>query len=318
MRLSRIRANMDRPGGENGARRKAAGGGVATREGSETLRGQLHAEALRFGPAVIPGALAFPGPAALRFRVVNTPRPAASSRSSRRPVFVTTHWSVVLNAGHGQATGARDALAKLCHTYWFPIYAYVRRSGHSPHDAQDLTQEFFARLLEKNWVAAADPERGRFRSFLLSALNHFLAKEWRKGQAHKRGGGVEIVEIGAAEARYGIEPAAGVTPEQQFERKWAVTLLDAVLARLGAQFERDGKEEWFEALKPCLVGDRDAQPYSALSARLGMSEAAVKTTVHRLRRRYRQLLRDEVAQTVAFPDDVEPELRHLIRVLASG
>lgn len=232
-------------------------------------------------------------------------------------VFATTHWSVVLHAGRSDTTRARDALGKLCQVYWFPIYAYVRQRGYSPHDAQDLTQEFFARLLEQNWVTRADPEKGRFRSFLLGALNHFLAKEWRKDQAQKRGGGIPIEQFEAAEARYGNEPVAETAPEEQFDRKWAVTLLDVVLQRLNAEFERENKAKLFELLKPCLVGDRDAQPYSVLSHELSMSEGALKVAVHRLRRRYRQLLREEVAQTVASRDEVEAEMRHLVKVLAS-
>jgi RNA polymerase sigma factor (sigma-70 family) len=245
----------------------------------------------------------------------------SASGSSRAtggcPVFATTHWSVVLHAGRSDTNRARDALENLCQVYWFPIYAYVRRRGRSPHDAQDLTQEFFARLLEQNWVAQADPERGRFRSFLLGALNHFLAKEWRKEHAQKRGGGIQIEHLDAAEMRYGNEPVADTTPEQQFDRKWAVTLLDAVLQRLSVEFEHEDKAKVFELLKPCLVGAREAQPYATLSGALGMSEGALKVAVHRLRRRYRQLLREEVAQTVASPDEVEAEMRHLIGVLAS-
>jgi RNA polymerase sigma-70 factor (ECF subfamily) len=224
---------------------------------------------------------------------------------------------VVLHAGRSDTTRSRDALGKLCQVYWFPVYAYVRRRGHSPHDAQDLTQEFFARLLQQNWVAMADPERGRFRSFLLGSLNHFLAKEWRKDQAQKRGGGVQFTEFDTAETRYGHELISDATPEQQFERKWAVTVLDAVLRRLGAELESENKAKVFELLKPCLVGDRDAQSYSAIATTLGMNEGAVKVAVYRLRRRYRQLLREEIAQTVASPDEVEAEMRHLVDVLAS-
>jgi RNA polymerase sigma factor (sigma-70 family) len=170
-------------------------------------------------------------------------------------VFATTHWSVVLHAGKSDTTQARDALGKLCQAYWFPIYAYARRRGRSPHDAQDLTQEFFARLLEQNWLAQADPERGRFRSFLLGALNHFLANQWRKDQAQKRGGGIQLEQLDTAESRYGNEPAADTTPEQQFDRKWAVTLLDAVLQRLRTEFEHENKSKMFDLLKP-LPGRR--------------------------------------------------------------
>ena len=245
------------------------------------------------------------------------PSPASSIPGARRPVFVTTHWSVVLTAGRSDTSRAHAALATLCRNYWFPIYAFVRRRGFSPHDAQDLTQEFFARLLERNWVATADPLRGRFRSFLLGTLNHFLANEWRKEHAQKRKGSVQCVPLDTAETRYGNEPVANSTPERDFERRWALSLLDAVLRRLAVEFENENRAETFALLKPCLVGDRDSQPYAVLSRKLCLSEAAIKVTVHRLRKRYRQLLRDEVAQTVASPDEVEAEIRHLIGVLAS-
>ena len=235
----------------------------------------------------------------------------------RSPVFVTTHWSVVLTAGGSDTTGARDALAKLCQTYWYPLYAYVRRRNFSPPDAEDLTQEFFARFLEHHWVGNADREKGRFRTFLLSAMNHFLANEWDKARAQKRGGGAPLLplQFDTAETRYVREPADNVTPEQHFERRWAMTLLETVVNRLQSEYERDGKAELFAALNPCLVGDRTSQPYETLAKKLGVSEGAVKSAVHRLRQRYRQLLRDEIAHTVAAPGEVEEELRHLIAVL---
>ena len=235
----------------------------------------------------------------------------------RSPIFVTTHWSVVLTAGGSDTTGARDALAKLCQTYWYPLYAYVRRRNFSPPDAEDLTQEFFARFLEHHWVGNADREKGRFRTFLLSAMNHFLANEWDKARAQKRGGGVPLVplQFDTAETRYVREPADNVTPEQHFERRWAMTLLEEVVNRLRAEYERDGKAELFAELNPCLVGDRTTQPYEELAGKLGVSEGAVKSAVHRLRQRYRQLLREEIAHTVAGPSEVEGELRHLIAVL---
>ena len=235
----------------------------------------------------------------------------------RSPVFATTHWSVVLTAGGSDTVRARHALAKLCQTYWYPLYAYVRRRNFSPPDAEDLTQEFFARFLEHHWVANADREKGRFRTFLLSAMNHFLANEWDKARAQKRGGGVPLLplEFDTAETRYVREPADNVTPEQHFERRWAMTLLEIVVNRLQAEYELDGKAELFAALNPCLVGDRTSQPYEALARKLGVTEGAVKSAVHRLRQRYRQLLRDEIAHTVAGPAEVEEELRHLIAVL---
>jgi RNA polymerase sigma-70 factor (ECF subfamily) len=208
-------------------------------------------------------------------------------------------------------------LDKLCQAYWYPLYSYVRRRNFSPQDAEDMTQEFFARFLAHDWVANADREKGRFRTFLLSALNHFLANQWDKARALKRGGGARLLplEIDTAETRYSREPADSVTPEQHFERRWALTLLEAVTRRLCTEYEQEGKGELFAALHPCLVGERTAQPYEELAKKLSLSEGAVKSAVHRLRQRYRLLLREEIASTVAFPGDVEEELRHLIAVL---
>ena len=223
----------------------------------------------------------------------------------------------MLRAGRSDTTRARDALANLCQTYWYPLYAYVRRRGHSPEDAQDLTQEFFARLLERNWVGRADQQKGRFRSFLLSAMNHFLADEWDKARAQKRGGGVMLVplQFDMAETRYGHEPSDNVTPEQNYERRWALSVLDKVLQRLRAEYEQEGRADFFAALHPCLVGEGTDQPYAELAVKLGATESAVKTAVYRLRQRYRQLLRDEIAQTVAEPGEVDEELHHLVAVL---
>ena len=249
-----------------------------------------------------------------------TPPETASPENhvSRQPAFVTTHWSVVLTAGRSDTTRAGDALEKLCRTYWYPLYAYVRRRGHSLEDAQDLTQAFFARLLERNWVGQADQQKGRFRSFLLSAMNHFLADEWDKARAQKRGGGLAPIplQFDVAETRYSHEPADNVTPEHSYERRWALTLLDEVLRRLRSEYEQDGRGELFAALHPCLVGDRSSQPYAELAVKLGISEGTVKSAVHRLRQRYRQLLRDEIAQTVVEPGEVDEELKHLFAVLA--
>jgi RNA polymerase sigma factor (sigma-70 family) len=244
--------------------------------------------------------------------------PSSSKAAGQQAAFVTTHWSVVLAATRSDTTRAQTALARLCQTYWYPLYAYVRRRGYQPEDAQDLTQEFFARLLEKQWLAEADRERGRFRTFLLSALSHFLANEWDKARAQKRGGAVRAVplQLSSAETRYGQEPADPITPEQIFDRRWALALLDEVLSRLREEHIAADTSRLFEALKPCLVGDRQAQPYSALAAKLGMTEGAVKVAVHRLRQRYRQLLREEIANTVARPEEVDVEMRHLFAVLA--
>lgn len=234
--------------------------------------------------------------------------------------FATTHWSIVLSAKGESSTQVKESLAKLCHAYWYPLYAYVRRQGHSAHDAQDLTQEFFVRLLGKDYLAAVDRSKGRFRSFLLAAMKHFLANEWDKAQAQKRGGGQVFVALDAAsaETRYALEPVDNASPERIFERRWALTLLDQVLARLRGEFTAAGKKTLFESLKGALTGSRDSLPYAELGAKLGMSEGAVKVAVHRLRTRYRELLREEIASTVASDADVEDELRHLFKLLSGN
>lgn len=245
---------------------------------------------------------------------------ATDQGAARQPVFATTHWSVVLSAGRADTSSAQDALAKLCATYWYPLYAYVRRRGYSAHDAQDLTQAFFAQLLERQSFTHADPNRGRFRSFLLGVMNHFLANEWTRAHAQKRGGGATLLplQFETAETRYGHEPADNVTPEQNYERRWALALLEEVLRRLAAEYKRDGRSELFTQLNPCLVGERSAQPYGELAAKLGVSEGTVKSAVHRMRQRYRQLLRDEIANTIAESSEIDAELRHLFTVLATG
>jgi RNA polymerase sigma-70 factor (ECF subfamily) len=253
---------------------------------------------------------------------VNSGRTDSSLEDSaaRLSVFATTHWSIVMAAGSATDPRSEEALAKLCRTYWYPLYAYVRRRGRSPQDAQDLTQEFFARLLERNWVGHADRERGRFRSFLLSALNHFLADEWDKSRAQKRGGDALLVplEFDTAETRYSREPSdPAATPEQSYERRWALALLETVTQRLRDEQEREGGAELFALLSPCLIGERTAQPYAALAEKLGVREGTVKAAVHRLRQRYRQLLREEIANTVSTSSEVDEELRYLFAVLSS-
>ncbi len=251
----------------------------------------------------------------------NQTGPGSTSTSAEpppRPAFVTTHWSLVVSAGGNDTTQARNALEKLCRAYWFPIYAFVRRQGHNPHDAQDLTQEFFARLLEKNQIAGADRNRGRFRSFLLASLKHFLANEWHKARAQKRGGGqVPIpIDAAAAESKCGFEPADTLTAEKIYERRWALTLLDQVLRRLRDEYTRDGKENLFEQLKPTLTEASRSVRYADIAAQLGTSEGAVKVAVHRLRQRYREVLRAEIADTVASPGEVDDEIRNLFAALA--
>jgi RNA polymerase sigma factor (sigma-70 family) len=247
------------------------------------------------------------------------PRQADSPLPAERRPFATTHWSMVLAAAQESSTGSRQALVTLCETYWHPLYAYVRRRGHAADEAQDLTQEFFARLLEKDSVASADPARGKFRSFLLSSLNHFLANEWRRDQAQKRGGTRTILSLDfqRGETALAIEPAHELTPERLYERKWAMTLLTAALSRLREEYAAAGKLDLLERLQPYLAGEEDAAPYCNLAEDLAMSEGSVKVAVHRLRRRCRDLLRAEIAQTVAGPDEVDQELRDLFEALGS-
>jgi RNA polymerase sigma-70 factor (ECF subfamily) len=238
--------------------------------------------------------------------------------SPRAAVFVTTRWSVVLSAGKHASPQAADALENLCRAYWFPLYAHVRRCGHSPSDAQDLTQAFFARLLEKNWLADANRERGRFRSFLLASLKHFLANEWDKAQAQKRGGQVRLIALQAdtAETRYLHDPADDDTPNKAFDRRWALAVLDRVLALLREEYVGSGRGELYEQLRATLEGVRTAAPYAAIAKQLGLTEGAVKVAVHRFRQRYREILREEIAQTVETPAQVEEELHHLFAALA--
>ena len=233
--------------------------------------------------------------------------------------FVTTRWSVVLAAAkHNDTARARDALARLCQTYWYPLYAYVRRRGYSAHDAQDLTQAFFLLLIERQSLASADPDLGRFRSFILTAINHFLTNEWKRGMAQKRGGGFQLLSLdwAVAEQRYDLEPATHSSPDRIFEKQWALVLLAEVLNRLEREYQNEGKGDLFAALKETLLGIRESQPYAELAGKLEMTEGAVKVAVHRLRKRYRQLIRDEIANTLDDSVEVETEIRHLIHALA--
>ena len=234
-----------------------------------------------------------------------------------RARFATTHWSIVLAAGDRADVHCEDALQTLCQTYWYPLYAYVRQRGHGPQDAEDLTQAFFARLLEKGSLGRLTRDRGKFRSFLLSALNHFRIDEWKQATAQKRGSGRSVVRLDGdeAEERYHLELVDTTTPERLFEQNWVVTLLNTVFERLQQEQEESGKGRVFEQLKFCLTGERSALPYSALSEQLAISEAALKVQVHRLRKRYRELLRQEVAHTVSDPEEVEQELRDLFQMV---
>ncbi|HWI57362.1 MAG TPA: sigma-70 family RNA polymerase sigma factor, partial [Bacillota bacterium] len=230
-----------------------------------------------------------------------------------------THWSVVLTAAQQDAPRAQAALQTLCQTYWLPLYAYVRRRGYAPADAQDLTQEFFARLLEHNRIAGVSPAKGRFRSFLLASMNHFLADEWDKARAQKRGGGqVTSWDLHSAETHLDGFPSEQLTPEKAFEHRWAITLLEQVYQRLETQYRQQRKTELFAALRPALAGSSRTTPYAELAQQLAMSEGAVKVAIHRLRHRYRELLRQTIAETVAGPEEVEEELRYLLRTLAGS
>lgn len=232
--------------------------------------------------------------------------------------FATTHWSLVLAARDRAEPGADDALASLCGLYWYPLYAYVRRRGHGADEAHDLTQEFFARLLEKDFLAGVDRGKGKFRAFLLAACNHFLANERDRVRAKKRGGGRAIRSLSAADAegRYNAEPADAQTPEKLFERRWALALLQQVMARLRDEFEAKGKGRLFDQLRGFLVGEKGAG-YRQAANELRLSEGAVKVAVHRLRQRYRELLHEEIARTVGGPDEVEEEIRALFAALGS-
>jgi RNA polymerase sigma-70 factor (ECF subfamily) len=228
--------------------------------------------------------------------------------------FSTTHWSVVLAASrHTDA-----ALEQLCRQYWPPVYAFVRRRGHGPEEAQDLTQEFFARLLEKNYLNAADPAKGRFRTLLLTAVSRFLVNQYDRAQAQKRGGGEVHFSLDAdvEEGRIASELHDANTPEVLYERRWAETLLERVLTRLREEFTNSGEAVRFELLKPFLAAEKNLPSGATVAAKLGISETAVYSAVHRIRRRYGELLRKEVAHTVASPDEIEEELRYLLRVLS--
>ena len=237
--------------------------------------------------------------------------------NSGQRVFLTTRWTEVLQAARTSADGAA-ALENLCQKYWYPLYAYVRREGSSPHDAQDLTQAFFARFLEKKYLAQVDPARGKFRSFLLASLKHFLANEWDRMRAQKRGGGAQVVSLDeqTAETRYVLEPRDESSAEKIYERRWALTVLEEVLARLERECAAADKAEQFRHLKDYMMAE-SAAPISELARRLNMTPSAVKVAVHRLRKRYRALLREEIAQTVSHPSEIDAELRYLFSVIAS-
>ena len=235
-----------------------------------------------------------------------------------RPFFATTHWSVVLAAGQSADAQASAALEQLCRTYWYPLYAYVRRRGRSPEDAQDLTQDFLARLVHRHAFAQLKCEGGKFRSFLLTALNHFLVNEWKHRRAQKRDAQQVAFSLDELdpESRYQFEPADAASPEILFDRQWAAALLQQVMERLRDELACEGKADLFQRLQPCLTGAEQMLPYADLAALMGMTDNAVKMAVYRLRKRYGELLRAEIADTVAGPQEVEEEIRHLITITA--
>ena len=235
-----------------------------------------------------------------------------------RPVFATTHWSVVLSAGDEDTAISGAALETLCQTYWNPVYSYVRRQGHSPADAQDMTQGFFARLLKQDCLQSVAREKGKFRTFLLVAIKRFLVNEWTRSQTQKRGGGCTRVPLAghSAETQHLAEPADHLTAEKLYDRRWALALLDRVLERLSEEFAAAGKAAVFDKLKDSLMADKGDIPHSGAAAALGMSEGAVRVAVHRLRGRFRELFREEVAHTVGSAEEIDEEIRHLLAALS--
>jgi RNA polymerase sigma-70 factor (ECF subfamily) len=237
--------------------------------------------------------------------------------SNRRvELFQTTHWSVVLLAGRRVSGGSAAALEELCRAYWYPLYSYIRRRGYGVPEAQDLTQEFFARMLSKDWLAQAEPARGRFRSFLLASLNHFLANEWRRAQCQKRGGEKSFISLDdTAEGHYALEAVTEATPELAFDRQWALMLLQRALEQLRAEFAQRGRERTYDLLKDYLWQQGSAAAYQRASEQLKLSCATVSSLVFRLRQRYQELVRQEVADTVADPSEVDAELHSLMCAL---
>ncbi len=233
------------------------------------------------------------------------------------PAFVTTHWSVVLSAREKDSPRSFAALETLCRNYWYPLYAFVRRQGHSQHDAQDLTQEFFARLLQKDYLQAAAREKGRFRTFLIVALKRFLANEWDRARAQKRGGGqvLAALDTSAAEHRYLAEPASEPSPDRIYDRRWALTLLEQTMARLRHEFGEAGKAHQFEHLKVFLTAARGDISYEEVAKALGVEPGAARVAVHRLRRRFREVFREEISHTVSTPAEIDEEVRYLLSVL---
>jgi RNA polymerase sigma factor (sigma-70 family) len=244
----------------------------------------------------------------------------AEDAPTPRGVFASTHWSVVLAAGQEESPSAAAALEKLCRTYWQPLYVYARRRGYSLEEAQDLTQSFFARFLEKKSFSLADPSRGRFRTFLLKALQHFLTDDWKRDHRLKRGGGqVEVPwDMHLADDQDAAALAETMTPERVYEERWAMTLLEQVLGSMREDYSKAGKSRLFEALRDFLWGLEDSASYAQIAERLEMTEGAIRVAVHRLREHYRERLRAEVAHTVSHPNEVDDELRYLIQLISGA
>ena len=242
-----------------------------------------------------------------------TSEPSSQSSTAPGDIFATTHWTVVLAAGKRSTPQSDSALEQLCRAYWFPLYAYVRRRGHTKEDAEDLTQAFFARFLARNYLEGLRAERGRFRAFLLASLKHFLANEWDKSRRQKRGGNVTHLSLDwqSADTKFQVAATNEPSPDRAFDREWAVTLLAGVIEHLQAECAADGKANLFEHLKIFLTTGKGELSHAEAARSLGMDETAVRVTVHRLRKRYRQLLRDEIAQTLADAADVDEEMRAL-------
>lgn len=232
--------------------------------------------------------------------------------------FTTTHWSVVLTAKESDGTTADAAIDRLCRAYWPPIYAYIRRDGHGPEDAQDLTQEFLSRFVHRDWLNHLQDRRGKFRSFMLTFLKHFLSDQRDRDRAQKRGGGQPLVPLDAyeAEERSVLEPRERLTPDSAYERRWAQTLMERAVERLRLEYTENGRALLFDTLKDLQPGERNETSYADIGLRLGLSEQAVKNAVHRLRRRHREILREEIAQTLADPSELEEEIQYLMTVLA--
>jgi len=247
-----------------------------------------------------------------------TAKNSTNPASGPGDIFATTRWTVVLAAGRKSDTRAQGALEELCDAYWFPLYAYVRRRGHSREDAEDLTQAFFAHFLRSNPLDGLSAERGRFRAFLLASLKHFLANEWDKSQRQKRGGGAPHFSLDwqTADTKFQVAEANELSPDQTFDREWAVALLDKVITRLQQECEAGGRGTQFSGLKDFLTTDKGASTHREAALKLGMDEGAARVAVHRLRKRYRALLRDEIAQTLSDPSQLDEELRALFRAFA--